>query len=225
MHKLFKYLFFSATAVELTRNIFDWDFEHYSKPLIVLFLFLYFITANSKKDTAFWLVAISLVFSWLGDSFLMYQELDATYFILGLVSFLIAHVLYAISYFKLRWAEAENPLLPTQKLRHSITLVLAGVALVAILSPNLGDMRLPVTVYAAVLVFMAISALLRYGYTPIKSFGLVFGGAIFFMISDSLLAINKFMESFAYSGFWVMLTYSIAQYLIIEGVIRHQRQG
>ncbi|MEQ8926187.1 MAG: lysoplasmalogenase [Fulvivirga sp.] len=221
MHKIFKYLFFIATIFELVRNALNWDFEHYSKPLIVLTLFLYFITSKVERTSAFWLVVGALVFSWLGDSFLMYQETDTGYFVLGLLSFLVAHILYAISYFKLRWAEAENPLLPTQKLRHSFTLVLAGVALVWILSPNLGDMRLPVTVYAAVLTFMAIAALLRYGYTPIKSFGLVFGGAVFFMISDSLLAINKFLESFTYSGFWVMLTYSIAQYLIVEGVLRH----
>ena len=223
MHKIFRMLFIGASIAEVLRSFMEWDFEQYSKPLIILFLLAYFMSSGVAKNKSFWLISVSLLFSWFGDSFLMYQELDSMYFILGLVSFLIAHVIYAISYFQLRWSEADNPLLPTQKLRHSITLVLAGVALVSILSPNLGDMRLPVTVYAAVLVFMAIAALLRYGYTPIRSFGLIFGGAVTFMISDSLLAINKFLEPYAHAGFWVMLTYCIAQYLIIEGVIYHLR--
>lgn len=223
MHKILRYIYFLVALTEVVRNLFNWDFENYSKPLIIFVLALYFVTSGVVRNKAFWLITISLLFSWLGDSFLMYQSLDSNYFILGLGSFLIAHVMYAIAYFQLKWETADNPLLLTQKLRHSITLVLAGVALVSILSPNLGEMRLPVTIYAAVLVFMAISALLRYGYTPIKSFGLIFGGAVIFMISDSLLAINKFLEPFSYAGFWVMLTYCIAQYLIIEGVIFHLR--
>jgi hypothetical protein len=37
------------------------------------------------------------------------------------------------------------------------------------------------------------------------------------MVSDSLIAITKFGSDFAYSGFCVMLTYIVAQYLIVKG--------
>lgn len=223
MNKLFKYLFFGASLVELIRILFEQTFEHYSKPLIIFFLLLYYLTSGVKKGMSFWFIAAALILSWFGDSFLMYQNIDSKYFIYGLLAFLGTHLLYAVINLKLKVSEAENALLPTQKIRHSLTLILAGVALVTILSPNLGEMRLPVTVYTAVIVFMSISALLRYGYTSIRSFSFVFGGAVCFMISDSLLAINKFMETFSLAGFWVMLTYCLAQYLIITGYIQHQK--
>ena len=44
-------------------------------------------------------------------------------------------------------------------------------------------------------------------------------GAIFFIISDSLLAINKFYFPLPYSAFWIMSTYSFAQYFIVSGIL------
>jgi uncharacterized membrane protein YhhN len=69
---------------------------------------------------------------------------------------------------------------------------------------------------------MAMQALFRYGRTNSKSFTLVFAGAISFMLSDSLLAINKFMQPLPLAGLAIMFTYILAQYLIVEGVVRHE---
>lgn len=209
----------------MIRNLLEWPFEQFSKPLIIIFLLLYYITSNTERTAIFWLTILALLCSWSGDVLLMYQEMNSLYFMLGLGSFLLAHIFYSSVNIKTKWSEADNPLLPTQKLRHSITLILVGVALISILSPSLGDLRLPVTIYTAIIVFMAITALLRYGYTPIKSFGLIFGGALTFMISDSLLAINKFLEPIGFAGFWIMATYCLAQYLLIEGIITHQKNN
>jgi uncharacterized membrane protein YhhN len=38
-----------------------------------------------------------------------------------------------------------------------------------------------------------------------------------FLLSDALLAINKFVAPIPMAGFWVMLTYITAQYLIVKG--------
>jgi uncharacterized membrane protein YhhN len=221
MHKRSRYLFFTASLLEVIRNLFEWDFEHFTKPLIIITLLLYFITSGVKKGRVYWGVIIALVFSWFGDSLLMYETLNPIYFIGGLLSFLLAHITYAMVYSKARWKEATTPLLPSQKLRHGFTITLAGLALIYVLESGLGEMKIPVMVYATVLVIMTIMALFRFGFTSIKSFGLVFGGAITFMISDSLLAVNKFLDPFSNSGFWIMSTYCLAQYLIIEGMIQH----
>lgn len=221
LHKLFRYGFIIVSIIEVIRPLFEWPIEHYSKPLIMVMLSSYFLTSSTPRKSSFWIILVAIFFSWIGDSLLMYQQNDSLYFLLGLGSFLMAHVAYAISFYGLKWKEANNPLLATQKLRHSLTLILAGIALVSILSPGLGDMRLPVTVYASVIVFMSIVALLRYGYTSVTSFALIFGGAVIFMVSDSILAINKFREPLAYAGSWIMLTYCIAQFMIVQGAIRH----
>lgn len=76
-------------------------------------------------------------------------------------------------------------------------------------------------IYALVITIMALQALFRFGYTTNKSFALVFIGAILFMISDSLLAINKFLMPIQFASFYIISTYMVAQYLIVEGVIAH----
>ena len=48
----------------------------------------------------------------------------------------------------------------------------------------------------------------------------VFFGAIAFVISDSILAINKFYAPFEKSSFFIMLTYLVAQYLIVVGILK-----
>jgi uncharacterized membrane protein YhhN len=71
---------------------------------------------------------------------------------------------------------------------------------------------------------MALQALFRFGYTNKKSFTLIFIGALFFMISDSLLAINKFLTPVPLASLGIMFTYMLAQYLIVEGVLAHDNK-
>lgn len=46
-------------------------------------------------------------------------------------------------------------------------------------------------------------------------------GALLFVISDSVPGINKFYSAFEAAGFIIMLTYGLAQLLIVEGAARH----
>jgi uncharacterized membrane protein YhhN len=221
MHKIFRSIFFILVLAKLTSHAFDLEIEPITKSLLMPTLLVYFITSGIKKSNIYWLVISALAMSWLGDILLIFQNQKPIFFIAGLASFLIAHLIYTYLYSKVKWDKPINPLLRSQKLRHGLILTLTGLALVYILLPGLGDMKVPVMIYAAVLVTMVISALLRYGYTSMKSFGLVFGGAILFMISDSLLAIDKFREPIPLSGVWIMLTYCLAQFLIVEGIKNH----
>ncbi len=219
--KVFRTLFFILVVIELIGHGFDLGTQKFSKPLLMPSLILYFISSMQERKAIFWLILVALVLSWAGDVLLIFQHQRALFFMLGLASFLIAHLVYIYVYTKAKWEKPINPLLFSQKLRHALTLSLVGVALVYILLPGLGSMKIPVIIYAAVLVVMAIVAMLRYGYTNMSSFGFVFGGAIMFLISDSLLAINKFLDPVTLAGVWVMLTYCLAQYFIVEGIKRH----
>jgi uncharacterized membrane protein YhhN len=53
---------------------------------------------------------------------------------------------------------------------------------------------------------------------PMNSIILI--GAIFFVTSDSLLAINKFYNPIQSANFLIMFTYIVAQYLITFGTLR-----
>ena len=46
-------------------------------------------------------------------------------------------------------------------------------------------------------------------------------GAILFVVSDSLLAFNKFFSPFNNAGVIIMLTYGLAQLFITEGAVRY----
>lgn len=188
-----------------------------SKPLIMISLMVYYWTGVTNRNTLF---LVAMFFCWLGDVLLMFQQQQELFFIFGLVAFLTGHVLYILCYRKLR-TEGEG-LNGPQRIRFSLPIVLAGTGLVTVLYPHLGDLKIPVMVYALVITLMALQALFRYGHTSKLSFVLVFSGAISFMISDSLLAINKFMQPLPLAALAIMLTYILAQYLIVEGVLKHE---
>jgi uncharacterized membrane protein YhhN len=98
-----------------------------------------------------------------------------------------------------------------------------GTGLVTILYPVLGDLKIPVMVYALVLTVMVLQSIFRYGFTSSASFWNVCIGALFFLASDSLLAINKFLQPLPSASLLIMVTYMVAQYSITVGAISHQR--
>jgi uncharacterized membrane protein YhhN len=173
--------------------------------------------ANTQQKSILFLVA--MLFCWAGDVLLLFPS--ELFFMAGLVAFLTGHVLYIFCYQQMRFNESKNALLGTQKVRFALPIVLAGTGLVVVLYPVLGDLKIPVMIYALVITIMAMQALFRFGYTSNKSFALVFIGAILFMISDSLLAINKFLMPIQFASVGIMATYMMAQYLIVEGVMAH----
>ena len=96
-------------------------------------------------------------------------------------------------------------------------MVIYGILLVFLLWPGLGPMKVPVIVYTIVILAMALSAL----YRNAEGASLVLIGAILFVSSDSLLALNKFGEPFPGARFWTMSTYILAQFLITTGMINY----
>lgn len=80
-------------------------------------------------------------------------------------------------------------------------------------------MQFPVLMYAIIITVMAIMAVNRYGKVNIFSFKLILYGALFFLLSDSALAVNKFAQPIPQAGVLIMGTYMIAQYLIVYGTV------
>jgi uncharacterized membrane protein YhhN len=212
--------FVLAVLAELASLMAGWFVVHQvAKPLIMVSLIgLYFASSSMRSAVFVW----ALVFCWAGDVLLMFQDQHELFFMGGLIAFLTGHVLYIFSYRQFQWADAGEGLMNTQKVRYSFPIILAGTGLIAILYPKLGPLKVPVIIYALVLMVMVMTALFRFGKTSSKSFWLIFSGAILFMVSDSALALNKFYSPFVYSGLVIMLTYSSAQYLIVQGALHHQ---
>jgi uncharacterized membrane protein YhhN len=138
----------------------------------------------------------------------------------GLGSFLIGHILLIFLYGKIK-STTGNGLIGPQKARVSFPVILAGTGLISILYPTLGALKIPVIIYATALMIMVLQSIYRYGFTTMKSFWLVCVGALFFMLSDSLLALNKFYQPIDNAGVFVIATYMAALYFIVLGVIAH----
>lgn len=222
MKKIPLIIFLIASAYEVAAGFFAWpDFHVFVKPLIMLGLVAHYWLHVKQQNTVF---IVALLFCWAGDCFLLFQSVQPIYFMAGLGSFLVGHMLYIFAYQQHRWPAGQG-LMGPQKIRFTLPIVLAGTGLVVVLYPVLGDLKSPVMLYALIITLMSIQALLRFGFTSTKSFGLVFGGAVLFMISDSVLALNKFLEPIASASGWIMLTYCTAQFLIVAGILEHEKSN
>lgn len=212
------FLFF--TALEIAAVITDnQTLQYIAKPLLLpaLMALLYFSTNSGTAGRAFMLTA--LFFSWLGDIFLMLDDPKGLYFIIGLICFLTTHIFYIIYFLRIR--SAADSLLKKQFLLALLVLAY-GIALVWILFPHLGKMVLPVIVYATVICSMLLCSLHVYNKINKPANDMFVFGALLFVLSDSLLAINKFLEPLPYAGISIMLTYCAAQYFIVTGfIIQH----
>lgn len=222
MRGVIRWVVIFVGAGELLSQLFDVTFLHHlCKPLIMISLVVYYWVSTKEKEIFRSTILLTgLIFSWAGDVSLMFQ--GELFFILGLVAFLLAHVFYIFAY-RHHQLEVRDTLQGIYRIRYSFPFILAGTGLIVILYPYLGSLKIPVIIYALVLVLMVLNSLFRLGRTNTQSFWLVFGGAVLFMVSDSLLAINKFMTPIDFSGFWIMLTYITAQFLIVEGLLSHEK--
>jgi uncharacterized membrane protein YhhN len=216
---LFLIVFLIASLGDIASQAFDLNVRYYFKPFIMIALMGYYLAQTQTRSNTF---LAALIYCWVGDVLLMFS--GEMYFIFGLVAFLIGHVFYIFSFRQFSWTTGIQ-LLPTQKVRYAFPIILAATGLVVVLYPKLGALQIPVMVYALIIMLMAITALFRVGFTSKESFTWVFVGAIFFMISDSSLAINKFHTPFFGASTLIMLTYVSAQFMIVEGILKHPEQN
>lgn len=93
------------------------------------------------------------------------------------------------------------------------------IILLSVLKNHLGEMLIPVIIYGIVISVFGIVVTLNYITNKTKANLYLFFGALFFIVSDSILAINKFHNPKEIFGFLIMLTYIVAQFLIYKGMI------
>ncbi len=222
MQKKLALLFWLIAAVEIASIGFDISWLQYlTKPLLMPVLCWLLLSADIRLSGNK-LVLAALVFSWAGDILLMFENGNPLFFIGGLVCFLTTHILYII-YF-LNTGPAAGSLLKRQPW-WAVAVAAYAVLLVWLLYPHLKEMKLPVMVYATVISVMLLAAIHVYPRLS-KIAGMLFiTGAVFFVCSDSLLAINKFYQPFLLAGQLIMFTYCLAQFLIVWGVLQRRKDG
>lgn len=213
--KVYLFLLIPAVILSLTFGlplVFD-----LLKPLIIPIL-IFEVYQRSKswggdQPLFRWLYA-ALVLSWLGDVFLMFESENGLFFILGLASFLLAHIGYIVS----MTLTSDVPFSSSIKSPRALYIILiAGYAVVFLktLYPGLGEMQVPVFLYAFVIMSMIAVAVMR----SAPGSRVVLAGAMLFVVSDSVLAYAKFMDAFTGSREFTMFTYMLAQLLLVQGFL------
>lgn len=196
------------------------DLKFVIKPLITISLMIFYTYQTQLRGRFAKRILCGLLFGLVGDCLLMFVHVNDYFFIIGLISFLIGHLSYISAfYLDYKW----NPSL--EKLATRIALAVFGLFCLGFylfLRPHLGSMKIPVMIYAFVISLMAIMAVNRKGRVSALSYNLIFYGAILFVISDSILAYNKFVIPFEGAGLAIMSTYMLAQYLITVGSVERK---
>jgi uncharacterized membrane protein YhhN len=219
IQKKISLIFFVLVLLDIAGIITELDQLHYlAKPLLVPALLLLMYVSTGKVPGKLLLMA-GLFFSWAGDVFLLFESKQANFFIFGLVCFLITHIFYIIYFLK------QKPDQPSLLKKQPLLILLVigyGVSLVWFLYPSLADLKVPVMAYATVICTMLLCSLHVFLKMNRKAANAYLTGAVFFVLSDSLLAINKFYHAFALAGVFIMLTYCAAQYFIVKGYIEQE---
>jgi len=188
------------------------------KPLLMPSLIVA-VLAFSPGSTGRIKVLVALFFSFLGDTFLLFQDKNPLFFILGLCCFLTTHIFYIAYFIQL----SKNGASVAKKYPYLVVAIAAySGALLYLLMPGLADLKIPVIIYACIISIMLYFSLNIPFRISQKIRRFFFIGAACFVISDSLLAINKFYHTFPAADFLIMLTYCVAQYFIVKGFIRNR---
>lgn len=216
---LYLFLLVSILDIFLTANG-QQEERLYTKTLIIPFLAIYFWQVSIALKGTYIRKAIigALIFSWLGDTLLLWQP----FFLYGLGAFLMAHICYIIAFkFSQRQPFRIGTVNFLQLFFYNLPIYLLAAFVYFLVNPGLGSMKIPVVIYIIIIVMMATTARERFKETSPESFWQVFIGAVLFMISDSMIAINMFFKPFPEASVLIMGTYVLAQLLIVRGIQAH----
>ena len=218
LKQLFLYLFIISSILQVSGEILQNEILIFTfKPLLMPFLLLWYLYSSRKHEIRTSII-IALIFSFFGDTFLLFVFKNEIFFLLGLGSFLIAQLSYVYTFYKDK--QGKKLSLSFIILTTSFFLLYTGILFFKIY-PNLNEFLIPVIVYASAVGLMGITAAFRYQSVNKTSFNQVFIGAFLFIISDTFIALDKFLYNggLAFASLIIMSLYILGQYFIVKGIL------
>lgn len=176
------------------------------KPLTMVFILLIAVLGQATLPFYKYMIIAGLVFSLAGDILLV---LPSDRFVTGLTAFLMAHLFYSAAFVSEVDTLIGLPLIP---------LIISGIVIYIFLASSLGRLKKPVLIYMLVILMMTWFAWERWGQTGQSGALLAAVGAVLFVISDAILATNRFRGAFKPACALKLTTYFTAQCLIASSV-------
>lgn len=207
-------IFAISTAIHLYASAKkDQKLRNLTKPWILLALLAFYLFASEKDALT---VILALVFSWLGDVLLMGKGVK--WFTAGGIAFMAGHVCFVLSYLP----EVNFAALPLWEILLPAAVFLTATVLVfSKLRAHLPKaLFYPMFLYLLINGTMNCFALYRCFSDPCTATLTSLIGAVLFFISDASLFFVRFKkDGKERSHFWVMLTYSVGELLIVLGLL------
>lgn len=178
------------------------------KPLtLVLIISILFVVPTTEQNYRMY-IFLGLLFSLIGDVFLIFPK---QHFKNGLVAFLIGHIFYIIAFSTFTGFQYT--------LWIYVPIIIIGLVYFKNIVPYAEKIKIPLIIYVMVIAIMGWMALER--LNSMRTIGSLFAasGAVLFMVSDSMLAINKFRKSFFSAELIILSTYYTAQWLLALSTI------
>jgi len=177
------------------------EFRWWTKPFLmpILLGYFWFLTIEKKKIRNNYLI-FAILFSFLGDVFLLFQN----GILFGLAEFLLAHIFYCLIFYRKKQGNRRFDFLAV--------ILIYLIFLLSFLWNSLGSMQIPVVVYALTVATMLYFALCTKNR-------LLAVGALLFVISDSALSVELFKHQAVFLRLLVMLTYVLGQLFLVKGIV------
>ena len=171
---------------------------------VIIFLPIYTDTQLISLYGVF--VLSGLLFSLAGDFLLLWPD---KYFRAGLISFLIAHVFYSCSFYIVSI---------TLRYEAFVLYALYAYLIYKYLKSSLDKLKIPVIIYITVISVMGALGMNQFASSSFEFSFQIFAGSLLFIISDTVLAINKFKKPFKSAELIILSTYYFAQLFFAASV-------
>jgi len=207
---------FLLLALTLAVAVADWiavqagkrAIEYVAKPLTMVVLIAVALELNVSSDLERGAFIVALVFSLIGDVFLMLP--GEQWFVYGLGSFLAGHLAYVVG---LWIAGVTLAAFAAGVVIVAVAVVVLGLRIIrAVRDSDAPELALPVSMYIGVISLMVASAIGTESLVAVA-------GASLFYASDALIAWNRFIHEYAWGRVAIMVTYHLGQILLVLSLI------
>ena len=187
----------------------------FTKPFLIPLILLYYLVAT---DHPIWFLVLALIFSWLGDVFLMFQ--GNTWFTVGGCFFGVSHIFFVLTYVdQIRWDAVHlYVLIPVAAVYITIT----TLVILAVVKQTPKKMLPAMYLYLIANSTMNVFAVMQLESAPSAGAVIALVGAVLFFISDCCLFLVRYSrrpELIFKKHFTVMLAYVVGEFLITQGIM------
>ncbi len=216
-------IFFVVLAIHMACIYVGWDvFRLLTKlfllPILILHYFIH--TKQIGTQVSRW-VLTGLFFSFMGD--LLLTQSGEVFFLVGMLAFMGTHICNSAYFLNIQTISIQKgrPIWVG-----TVILLIIILSILKILNPYLGNFQQPIIGYMIIIGSMTVLAGNTIGSTNYQkvAIGCFIPGAALFVLSDGVLALNKFLYHEKLLDILVMLTYGLAQYFLVSGFIQTSKK-